>query len=93
MHAVVFEVAMKPGIDPARADIELDKMIERLKSLPGFVRGTWATDGTTGLSFQLYADENVARKLVETVAMPPGSAVEFRSARMFAVVRDTALPT
>jgi len=27
MHAVVFEVAIKPGIDPTVADAELDKMI------------------------------------------------------------------
>lgn len=92
MHAVVFEVAIKPGIDPAVADAELDKMIGQVKNLPGFIRGIWATDGTTGLSFQLYADEDVARQLVDNVTVPPGSAVEFRSARMFAVVRDTAGP-
>jgi hypothetical protein len=93
MHAVVFEVAIKPGNDPAAADAELDKMIEQVKTLPGFVRGIWATDGTTGLSFQLYADENLARQLAGNATVPPGSAVEFRSARIFAVVRDTAGPT
>jgi hypothetical protein len=92
MHAVVFEVAIKPGIDPTVANAELDKMIGQVKTLPGFIRGIWTTDGTTGLSFQLYADEDVARQLVDNATVPPGSAVEFRSARMFAVIRDTAAP-
>ena len=64
MHAVVFEVAVKPGIDPTVANAELDKMIGQVKTLPGFIRGIWTTDGTTGLSFQLYADEDVAQQLV-----------------------------
>lgn len=92
MHAVVFEVAIKPGMDPAIANAELDKMIGQVKTLPGFIRGIWTTDGTTGLSFQLYADENVGRQLVDNATVPPDAAVEFRSARMFAVVRDTAEP-
>jgi hypothetical protein len=92
VHAVVFEVAIKPGIDPAVANAELDTMIGQVKTLPGFVRGIWTTDGTTGLSFQLYSDEDVARQLVDNASVPPGSAVEFRSARLFAVVRDTAGP-
>ncbi len=92
MHAVVFEVAIKPGIDPTVANAELDKMIGQVKTLPGFIRGIWATDGTTGLSFQLYAGEDVPRQLVDNAAVPPDSAVEFRSARIFAVVRDTTGP-
>ncbi len=92
MHAVVFEVAIKPGIDPTIADAELGKMIGQVKTLPGFIRGIWTTDGTTGLGFQLYADEDVARQLVDTATVPSGSAVEFRSARIFAVIRDTAGP-
>jgi hypothetical protein len=92
MHAVVFEVAIKPGIDSTVANAELDKMIGQVKTLPGFIRGIWTTDGTTGLSFQLYADENVARQLVGNATVPPDAPVEFRSARMFAVVRDTAGP-
>ena len=92
MHAVVFEVAIKPEIDPTVANAELDKMIGQVKTLPGFIRGIWATDGTTGLSFQLYADEDVARQLAGNATVPPGSAVEFRSARIFAVIRDTAGP-
>lgn len=46
-------------------------MIGQVKTLPGFVRGIWTTDGTTGLSFQLHADENVARQLVDNATVPP----------------------
>jgi hypothetical protein len=92
MHAVVFEVAIKPGTDPTVANAELDAMIGLVKTLPGFIRGIWTTDGTTGLSFQLYADEAVARQLVDHATVPPDASVEFRSARAFAVVHDTAGP-
>ena len=87
MHAVVFEVDMKPEPtgDP---DQELDGLVGFIKSLPGFVRGTWATDGARGLSFLVFDSEETARGLADSAFAPPDANVTFRSVVTYEVVRD-----
>ena len=87
MHAVVFEVDMKPGWE-GTADAELDQLVTMLKSVPGFVRGTWTTDGRRGLSFLLFESQETAEGLAANASMPPDSGVTFRSVDVYEVVRD-----
>ena len=87
MHAVVFEVDMKEGWE-GDADRELDQLAAAVKSVPGFVRGTWATDGRRGLSFIVFESEAAARSLADNASMPPDAGVTFRSAAVYEVVRD-----
>lgn len=44
MHAVVFQVDMKNGWE-RKVEAELGQLVTMVKSVSGFVRGTWTTDG------------------------------------------------
>jgi hypothetical protein len=87
MHAVVFYVDMKQGWE-GNAEKELDQLVGMLKSVPGFVRGTWTTDGTTGLSFILFESEEAARGVADNAGLPPDASATFRSVDVYEVVRD-----
>ena len=87
MHAVVFEVDMKEGWE-ASAEQELDQLVGFLRSVPGFVRGTWTTNGTTGLSFIVFDSEEAARGTADNASMPPDSPVTLRSVDVYEVVRE-----
>ena len=88
MHAVVFQVDMKEDWQ-GDADRELDQITTMVKSVPGFVRGTWTTDGRRGLSFIVFESEQAARAVAENASMPPNASVTFRSADVYEVVRET----
>ena len=87
MHAVVFLVDMKPGWE-GTAEAELDQLVTMLKSVPGFIRGTWTTDGRRGLSFLLFESQESAEGLAANASMPPDSGVTLRSVDVYEVVRD-----
>lgn len=87
MHAVVFHVDMKTGWE-GDAEAELDALVGFVKSVPGFVRGTWTTDGMRGLSFLVFASEEAARAVAANAAVPPDASVTFRSAEVYEIVRD-----
>lgn len=87
MHAVVFEVDMKEGWE-GDAERELDQLTTMVKSVPGFVRGTWTTDGRRGLSFLVFESDEAARRLVVNASMPPDASVTLRSAAVYEIVRE-----
>ncbi len=87
MHAVVFHVDMKQGWEGS-AEAELDQLVTMLKSVPGFVRGTWTTDGSRGLSFLLFESQESAEGLAANASMPPDASVILRSVDVYEVVRD-----
>jgi len=87
MHAVVFQVDMKQGWE-GKVEAELDQLVTMLKSVPGFVRGTWTTDGSRGLSFVLFESRESAEGLAANASMPPDASVTFRSVDVYEVVRD-----
>ena len=87
MHAVVFQVDMKQGWEGS-AEAELDQLVTMLKSVPGFVRGTWANDDRRGLSFLLFESQESAEGLAANASMPPDASVTFQSVDVYEVVRD-----
>lgn len=87
MHAIVFEVDMKDGWE-ATVDEELDFITRSLREVPGFVRGTWTTDGSVGVSLVLFESEDAARAIADNASMPPESGAALRSARVLEVVRE-----
>ena len=87
MHAVVFQVDMKQGWERS-AEAELDQLVTMLKSVPGFVRGTWTTDGKRGLSLLQFESQETADGVAANASMPPESGVTLRSADVYEVVRD-----
>ena len=87
MHAVVFQVDMKQGWE-GRVDAELDQLVAMVKSVPGFVRGTWTTDGRRGLSFLLFESQETADGVAANASMPPDASVTLRSVAVYDVVRD-----
>ena len=87
MHAVVFQVDMKQGWEGS-AEAELDQLVTMLKSVPGFVRGTWTTDGRRGLSLLLFESQETAEGVAANASMPPDASVTLLSADVYEVVRD-----
>jgi len=87
MHAVVFQVDMKQGWEGS-VEAELDQLTTMVKSVPGFVRGTWTTDGQRGLSFLLFESQETAEGLAANASMPPDASVTFRCVDVYEVVRD-----
>ncbi len=87
MHAVVFHVDMKQGWE-GNAEAELDYIVGSLRELPGYVRGTWASDGTTGMSFILFKSEEAARDVADNAFLPPDASATLRSVDVYSVVRD-----
>ena len=87
MHAVVFHVDMKEGWEQS-AEEELNQLVGFLRAAPGFVRGTWTTDGTRGLSFILFESEEAARGIADNASMPPDAGVTLRSVDVYQVVRE-----
>ena len=87
MHAVVFQVDFKPDWD-GDADAELDALVGFMKIMPGFVRGTWTSDGERGLSFLVFDSEEAARELAANAFVPPDASVTFRSADVYEIARD-----
>ena len=87
MHAVVFQVDMKQGWE-GKVEAELDQLVTMVKSVPGFVRGTWTTDGRRGLSFLLFESQESAQGLADNAAMPPDASVTLRAVDVYDVVRD-----
>lgn len=89
MHAVLFEVEMKQGWQ-GNAEAEMDKLVGMLKSVPGFVRGTWTTAGTKGISFILFESEEAARGVADNASLPPDASATFGSVDVLEVVRDAS---
>ena len=87
MHAILFQVDLKENWqgDP---DADLDKIVGGVKSVPGFVRGTWTSDGRRGVSLVVFDNEQTARGVAANAAVPPDAAVAFRSADVYEVVRE-----
>lgn len=87
MHAVVFTVDMKQGWE-GDAEEELDQLTGMVKSIPGFVHGTWTSDGKTGLSLLVFESEEVARGVAASAGLPPTASAVLRSVDVYEVVRE-----
>ena len=87
MHAVVFQVDINQEWE-GNADRELEQLVTMMKSVPGFVRGTWTTDGRRGLSFIVFETEQAALGVADNAAVPPGASISLRSVDVYEVVRD-----
>jgi hypothetical protein len=87
MHAVVYQVDIKEGREAGGP--ELEQVISATKAVPGFVRGTWVSDGRRGISMVLVESEETARELVANAAVPADAPVTFRSADSYEVVGES----
>ena len=87
MHAVVFNVDMKQDWDGDR-DAELDTVVGMTQGSPGFVKGSWLSDGQRGISVQLYESEEAARAVADGAAMSPDASVSLRSVEVYEVMRE-----
>lgn len=88
MHAVVFETTLKPGFSKGEQDRELDGLVAFTKSIPGFIRGSWAACGPDAMSFLVFDSEEAASRVAANAKVPPNSTVEFRSVKVCEIVRD-----
>jgi hypothetical protein len=88
MHSVVFSVDMKDPWDGDR-EAELGSLVESCKDMPGFVRGTWLTNGSTGLSLLVFDSEETAQAVAASAAIPPSASVTLRAADVYEVAAET----
>lgn len=89
MYAVVFEVDFKADWsgDP---DLELDQLTGFIRSAPGFVRGTWTSDGQRGLSFILFEPRPLpvpSRTTRTCLTTPPGPSAPHLSTQWHGTCR------
>jgi hypothetical protein len=87
MYAVLFQVEMKPNWEGDR-DTGLDQLTETVKAVPGFIRGTWASNDKLGCSFIVVENEEAAKAIVGNRTIPPDAPVTFRSADIYEIARD-----
>ncbi len=87
MYAVVFQVDVKEGRG-GDAREEVDQLAHFVKTLPGFVRGTWAGDDRTGISMILFESEDDARRMADNASMPPDASVTVRSVQVLEVLGE-----
>jgi heme-degrading monooxygenase HmoA len=84
MHATLIEVNVT-GVDRDEGLAGLrDHLVPAIKSMPGFVSGTWLTGGTDGrgLSLTVWATESAARAFADQFrvgASPQAGAAVARS--------------
>lgn len=87
MHAVVYQVDMKEGHED-EAQSGLDNVIAATKVVPGFVRGTWVTDGRLGISMIVMQSEDAARQMAADSTVDPEAPVTFRAVDVYEVVGE-----
>jgi hypothetical protein len=78
---------MKEGRDDDTRP-ELEQLIGSVKTVPGFVRGTWTTDGSKGVSMVIMESEEAALEMAANASIPPEASVVFRSADVLEVVGE-----
>ncbi len=52
------------------------------------MRGTWCSDGTTGMSFILFKSEEAAQEIADNAYLPPEVSATLRSVAVYPVARD-----
>lgn len=87
MHAVVFQIDVKQDHE-GDPEAELETLARRMKSTPGFVRGTWVGDGKRGLSLLVFESEAAAQALASSAKLPPDTAATLRSVDVYEVVAE-----
>ncbi|HEU5003244.1 MAG TPA: hypothetical protein VFW71_10770 [Actinomycetota bacterium] len=88
MHALVFQASLKPGFSPSDQDRELDGLVAFMKTVPGFVRGTWAASGQNAMSFLVFDSEEAALRVAANAKVPADATIEFRSSNVYEIARD-----
>lgn len=85
----MFAVHVTARIDPLRAQEARDDLgasiVPRVKSAPGFVRGTWFGNDESGHSVVLFDSEEHAKESTKMVATPPGGPVQIESMKVYEV--------
>ncbi len=88
MHAVLVKVR----IDPARWQEAVDglkaELVPRVKSAPGFVRGTWFGNQTSGNSLMLFDSEENASQMAKMVSAGPDDPVQIEDVQVYQVHAD-----
>lgn len=75
MHAVFVTVKLSENPDPA---ILRERVVPRVKELPGFIAGYWTRSGQVGRSIVVFDSEENAQAASDLVPsmVPPGTNVE-----------------
>jgi hypothetical protein len=88
MHAVVFQVDVKDG-RAAGESPGFDEVMASTKAVPGFVRGSWMTDGRRALSVVFLDSEAGAREMAADASVPAEAPVTLRSADVYEVIGES----
>jgi len=75
MFALFTAVEFAPAGRDAAVKMLGEYIVPELKKLPGFVRGTWFGDETTGHGLVIFETEDQARQAAESVVAVEGMTV------------------
>ncbi|WP_448614407.1 hypothetical protein [Modestobacter sp. URMC 112] len=89
MHAVFISVR----IDPARHEEAInthlrESVVPNVKGAPGFVRGTWFGDTTTGYGVTLFESEEQAQQMARMVTDSPDDPVQVEDVKVYEVTAE-----
>ena len=85
MYAVLVDVQIARGrFDEAQKGLH-DFVIPTSTGAPGFVRGTWFGDETSGHALLLFESEESAKGMAGQVASGPGDPVQVQRVRVYSV--------
>ena len=75
MHALLVNVKLSENPDPA---VLHERVVPRVKELPGFVAGYWTRDGGVGRSIVVFDSEENAQAASDLVPsmVPSGTTIE-----------------
>ena len=88
MYAVMVDVAIAPeNYDEAHKGLH-EFVIPSSKGAPGFVKGTWFGDRTSGHAVILFDSEQSAQDMASQVGSGPGDSVQVQRVQVYEVHAD-----
>jgi quinol monooxygenase YgiN len=92
LRSVMHVVYVRVGIKAERTEESLKSLqgdiVPRIKETPGFVRGTWYGDDTTGHAVMVFETEERAEQLAATVTAESDDPIEIEGVQVYELHAD-----
>ena len=88
MHAVAVRVHIKSGRHDEAIRGLHEAVVAGVKASPGFVRGTWTGDDSTGLGLMVFESEEQARRMAGTVRSDDEDPVQIEDVKVYEVMAE-----
>ena len=85
MYAVFLDVTIKPGRRDDAVSVLREQTVPMVKGAPGFKKGIWIGDDTSGHAVMVFDSEESARAMASQVVVGPQDAIQIDSVKVFEV--------